>query len=100
MVYSGVDNHHRGIGILLNRNVANSVIGFWPVSERIALVKLKAKPFNINITQVYAPTSESTEQELEEFHEELEKCKKECKRRELNIVMGNFNAKETDIRTL
>ena len=65
MYYPGGDNHERGVGILLNKTVANSVIGFWPVSGRIALVKLKAKPFNINIIQVYAPTSASTEEELE-----------------------------------
>ena len=71
----------------------NSAIGFWPVSDRIALVKLKAKPFNINIIQVYAPASASTEEEVEEFYEELDKCKKECKGHEVNIVMGDFNAK-------
>ena len=75
------------------KTVANSVIGFWPVSDRIALVKLKAKPFNINIIQVYALTNASTEEELKEFYEELDKCKKECKSHEVNIVMEDFNAK-------
>ena len=36
MYYSGGDDHERGVGILLNKTVANSVIGFWPVSDRIA----------------------------------------------------------------
>ena len=93
MYYSGGDDHEHGVGILLNKTVANSVTGFWPVSDRIALVKLKAKPFNINIIQIYAPTSASTEEELEEFYEELNKCKKECKGHEVNIAMGDFNAK-------
>ena len=88
--YSGGDNHERGVGILLNKTVANSVVGFCPVSVRIALVKLKAKPFDLNIIQVYAPTSASTEEELEEFYEELDKCNKD---HELDIVMGDFNAK-------
>ena len=73
--------------------MANSVVGFWPVPDRIAVVKLNAKPFNINIIQVYAPTSASTEEELEEFYEELDKFKKECKDDEVNIVMGDCNAK-------
>ena len=92
MYYSGGDEHERGVGILLNKKVANSVVGFWLVSDRIAIVKLKAKPFNINVIQVYAPTSASTEEELEEFYEELDKCKKECKDHEVNIVMGDLNA--------
>ena len=78
MYYSGGEKHVRGVGILPNKTLANSVIGFWPVSDRIALVKLKAKPFNINIIQVY---------------EELDKCKMERKGHEVNIVMGDFNAK-------
>ena len=93
MYYSGGDDHERRVGILLNKTVANSVTGFWPVSDRIALVKLKAKPFNISIIQVYEPTSTSTDEELEEFYEELNKCKKECKGHKVNIAMGDFNAK-------
>ena len=54
---------------------------------------MKAKTFNINVIQVYAPTSASTEEELEEFYEELDKCNKECKDHEVNIVIGDFNAK-------
>ena len=73
--------------------MANSVVGFLLVSDRTALVKLKAKPFNINIIQVYVPTSASTEEELEEFYKELDKCIKECKDHEVNIGMGDFNAK-------
>ena len=29
--------------------------GFWAISERVILLKLQAKPFNINIIPVYAP---------------------------------------------
>lgn len=68
MYYSGGDHHERGVGILLNKKVANSVIGFWLVSDRVALVKLKAEPFNINVIQVYAPTSASAEEEVEESY--------------------------------
>ena len=73
--------------------MANSVVGFWPVSDRIALVKLKAKPFSINVIQICASKSAFIEEDLEEFYEELDKCKKECKDHEVNIVMGDFNAK-------
>ena len=36
MYYSGGDNHELGVGILLNKAVANLVIGFCQVSGRIA----------------------------------------------------------------
>ena len=93
MYYSGGDEHEHGVGISLNKTVANYVVGFWPVSDRIALLKFKTKPLNINVIQVYAPTSASTEEELEEFYEEFDKCKKEWKDHEVKIVIGYFNAK-------
>ena len=73
--------------------MANSVIGFWPLSDRIALVKLEAKPFNINFIQIYTPPIAYTEEELEEFYEEIDKGRKECKSHEVNVVIGDFNVK-------
>ena len=40
MYYSGGDEHEHGVEILLNKTVVSSVVGFWPVSDIIALVKL------------------------------------------------------------
>ena len=56
-------------------------------------MKLQAKPFNIAIIQVYAPTSESSEDELATFYCDLDKAKKECKSQEVVIMMGDLNAK-------
>ena len=43
--------------------------------------------------QVYAPTSESSEKELEHFYSQLEEGVKQCRSNELFLVMGDFNAK-------
>jgi len=42
---------------------------------------------------VYAPTAESTEEEIDIFYETLEKAKAQCKSYEINIIMGDLNAK-------
>ena len=42
---------------------------------------------------VYAPTGESTEEELEKIYECLENAKAQCKAQELLIIMGDLNAK-------
>jgi len=47
------------------------VINVLPFSDRIILLKLYAKPVNINVIQVYAPTTDSTEDEIETFYEEV-----------------------------
>ena len=37
-----------------------------------SLVRLQGKPFNITIIQVYAPTSNAEEAEVERFYEDLQ----------------------------
>ena len=57
------------------------------------MMKLKGTPFNINVFQLYAPTKDSTEEELENFYEKLTKAREQCKEHEINIIMGDLNAK-------
>ena len=77
MYYSCGMHHEKGVGILLHKEIAKFVIGFWPVSDRVIMVKIHAKPFNINIIQVYAPTSSSSEEDLEEFYSGIDSCIKQ-----------------------
>ena len=42
---------------------------------------------------MYAPTAESTEGEIDIFYETLENAKAQCKSDEINIIMGDLNAK-------
>ena len=93
--YSG-DNttqNRNGVAIVINKDTERSVKGFIPITERIALLKLNATPCNINIITAYAPTSESTEEEIDKFYTELDKTLKETKKEELNVILGDFNAK-------
>ena len=44
LVYSGGEEHRNGIGILMKQRIAASMIGYWPISDRVMMVKLKGKP--------------------------------------------------------
>ena len=67
-------------------------------NDRLMIIKMNAKPFNILIMQVYAPTTDCEESELEKFYDEMDKATKQCKSDELLIVMGDLNAKVGDER--
>ena len=82
-----------GVAIIVNKEVKNSVLSFIGISDRVAILKINAKPFNMNIIQAYAPTSGSSEQEVEVFYEQLKAALKHTKKQELNLLMGDFNAK-------
>ena len=55
ILYSGGQEHRNGVGILMKYSITKSVMGYWPISNRVIMVKLQGKPFNINILQTYAP---------------------------------------------
>ena len=98
LIYSGGDNHERGTGILLDEPTARSLKSWCPISDRVVVAKLEAKPLDLGIIQVYAPTSESEDEEVEKFYEEVEKAKSYLKSQDIKIIMGDFNAKVGDER--
>ena len=96
MIYSGGENHRNGVGIVMKNSVSKSMIGFWTISERVIMIKLKAKPFNINIIQVYAPTQDHDDEEIEKFYQEIQNGIKYVKSDEIMCIMGDLNAKVGD----
>ena len=91
--YSGGKIHHHGVGLILNPNFSKSVLSFYPKSDRMLLVKLRASSFHVNIIVVYAPTTEADDEEFERFFDSLDELWKCCKSQETTIIMGDWNAK-------
>lgn len=79
-----------------NDNESKNGVAIIAVSDRIVSVKIGATPMNLNIIQVYTPTSTLTEKELDTFYGELTVNK--VPKREIMIVMGDFNAKIGNIK--
>ena len=48
---------------------------------------------NVTIIQVYAPTSDHEDQEVEELYEQIENTLKKVPKKDLIIIQGDFNAK-------
>ena len=58
--------------IIVNKRVQNAVLGCNLKNGRMISVRLQGKPFNITVIQVYAPTSNAVEAEVEWFCEDLQ----------------------------
>ena len=52
--------------------VQNAVHGYNLKNDRMISVRFQGKPFNITVIQVYAPTSNTEEAEVERFYEDLQ----------------------------
>ena len=54
-----------GVAIIVNKRVQNAVPGCNLKNDRMISVRFQGKPFNITVIQVYAPTSNAEEAEVE-----------------------------------
>ena len=57
---------------MVNKRVWNAVLGCNLKNDRMISVHFQGKPFNIIVIQVYAPTSNAEEAEVERFYEDLQ----------------------------
>ena len=61
-----------GVAIIVNKRVQNAVLGCNLKTNRIISVHFQGKPFSIMVFQIYAPTSNTEEAEVEQFYEDLQ----------------------------
>ena len=61
-----------GVAIMVNKGDQNAVLGCNLKNDRMISVLFQGKPFNITVIQVYAPTSNAEEAEVEWFYEDLQ----------------------------
>ena len=57
------------------------------------LCSYQGKPFNITVIQVYAPTSNAEEAEVEQFYEDLQDLLELTPKRDVLFIIGDWNAK-------
>ena len=56
-------------------------------------VHFQGKPFNITVIQVYAPTSNAEEAEVEWFYEDLQDLLELTPKKDVLFIIGDWNAK-------
>ena len=63
-------------------------------------VRLQGKPINITVIQVYAPTSNAKETEVELFYEELQNLLELTPQKDVLFIIRDWNAKVGSQETL
>ena len=70
--YCGQESLRRnGVAIIFNKKVQYTVLGCNLKNDRMISVHFQGKPFSITVIQVYAPTSNAQEAEVERLYEDL-----------------------------
>ena len=73
MYYCGQESlRSNAVALIVNKRLQNAVLGCNLKNNTIISVRFQGKPFNITVIQVYAPTSNAEEAEVEWFYEDLQ----------------------------
>ena len=92
--YCGQESLRRnGVAIMVNKRVRNAVLGCNLKNDRMISVRFQGKPFNIRVIQVYAPTSNTEEAEVEQFYEDLQDLLELTPKKYVLFIIGDWNAK-------
>ena len=90
MVFAGEERkHEKGVAIVMSERAHKALIGYLPISPRVMAARFRGDPFNLTVIQAYAPTADSTDEEVEEFYEQVEEGLQYAHKRDIRIVMGD-----------
>ena len=88
--YCGQESLRRnGVAIIVNKIVWNAVLGCNLKNDRMIFVHFQSKPFNITVIQVYAPTSNAEEAEVEWFYEDLQDLLELTPKKDVLFIIGD-----------
>ena len=82
-----------GVVITVNERVRNAVLGCNLKNNRMIFVRFQGKPVNSTLIQVYAPTSNAEESEVEQFYEDLQDLLELTPKKDVFFIIGDWNAK-------
>ena len=83
----------RGVGFLVRKEMIKNITGFQSISERIAQLNIEIGTKILRIIQVHAPTSTSSENEIENFYAQLADTINQNKNPKVDtFIIHDFNA--------
>ena len=82
-----------GVAIIVNERVQNAELGGNLKNDRMISIYYQGKPFNIKATQVYVPTTNAEEAEVEWFYEDLQDFLELTSKKYVLLTIGDWNEK-------
>ena len=77
-----------GVAIMVNKRVQNAVLGCNLKNNRMISVRFQGKSFIITVIQVYAPTNNAEEAEVERFYEDLQHLLELMNKKDILFIIG------------
>ena len=84
---------NKSVAIMVNKRVRNAVLGCNLKNDRMISIRFQGKPCNITVIQVYAPTSNAEEAEVEWFFEDLQDLLELTPKKDVLFIIGDWYKK-------
>lgn len=81
------------VAFISNKNMSQHIESYRAINDWIVTIHICGKLLNITIIQVYAPTADKSEAEIEQFYAKVQNVLNETPKKNLVYIMGDFNAK-------
>ena len=92
--YYGQESFRRnGVAVIVNKGVQNAILGCSLKNDRMIFVHFQGKPFTITVIQVYAPSTNAKEAEVEQFCDGLQDLLELTPKRDVLFITGDWDAK-------
>ena len=78
-----------GVALIVNKRVQNAVFGCNLKSNRMISICFQGKPFSITVIQVYAPTTNAEEAEVEQVYEDLQDLLELTPKKDVLFIIGD-----------
>ena len=93
--YCGQESLRRnGVALKVNKRVQNAVLGYNLKNDRMVSVHFQGKQFSTTAIQVYAPTSNAEEAEVEWFYEDLQDLLELTPKKDVLFIIGTGMQKQ------
>ena len=97
--YCGQESLRRnGVAIIVHKRVQNAILGCNLKNDRMISIRFQGKPFNIMVIQLYAPTSNAEEAEVEKFYEDLQDLLELTPKKGVLFIIRDWNEKNRQSR--
>lgn len=90
---SSGEKHNLGVGFAVHKELRNDIMEFRPVSDRICLIRVRTKFFNLSLINAYAETEDKEDFTKDSFYNALERIYDTTPSNDIKIVLGDLNAK-------
>ena len=82
-----------GVATMVNKRVRNAVLGCNLKNDRMISICFQGKPFKSKVIQVYTPTTNAEQAEVEQFYEDLQDLLELMPPKDVLFFIGDWNVK-------